>query len=94
MSKLNDLVTETRRRALLDILAEAQDYEEGESMLGMVLASMSLPGGYVSEDLAWLENSDLVTLSGVVGRRRAKLTPLGLDVSRGSVRADGVGRKL
>jgi hypothetical protein len=94
MTRLDDLVTETRRRALLDILAEAQDYEEGESMLGMVLASMRLPGGYVAEDLAWLAHADLVTLSGVVGRRRAKLTALGLDVSHGAVRAEGVGRKL
>lgn len=95
MSKLNDLVVEARRRAVLDILAEAQDYEEGEAMLGMVLSSMRLPGGYVDEDLNWLAVADLVTLSGTPGvTLRAKLTALGLDVSHGAVRVHGVGRKL
>ena len=94
MSKLNDLVVEARRRALLDILAEAQDYQEGETMLGMVLSSMRLPGGFVAEDLHWLADAELVTLAGMTGTLRAKLTPLGLDVSAGAVRVHGVGRKL
>ncbi len=95
MSDLQTLVEEARRRELLDILAEAQDYAEGEAMLGMVLSSRHLPGGFVAKDLTWLAEAGLVSLSGIPGLTlRAKLTLLGLDVSHGAVRVHGVGRKL
>jgi hypothetical protein len=85
---------EARRRAVLDILAEAPDFEEGETLIALVLQSDKHSGSMAAADLAWLESAGLVTRASTGGLIRARLTPLGVDVAAGLARVPGVGRKL
>ena len=91
---LESIHAESRRRALVDVLAEAQDYEEYEAVLTALIGEMRLQASAVRADLPWLEANGLALLSGPVYNRRAKLTALGLDAARGLVRVHGLGRKI
>lgn len=88
-------LTADRRLVVLRLLAEAISYKLNSSVLTM---RMDMLGHSVSRDLvrteiAWLTEQGLTTseepVDGVVV---AKLTPRGLDVSRGVVVVPGVAR--
>ena len=90
-----DIFGPNQRLIMLQGMENDNEYALSNDMLQRLLTAYRHKVGlsHVNEQVAWLEAHQLVTTeeleNGIV---IAKLTPLGLDVSRGLTRVEGVER--
>lgn len=86
------LVLEQRRLSILRLLAASPGYQANQFVLYEALPSRGAAASArdVAEDLAWLADFDLVTITGIEGVLMARITQYGLDVAKGFTRFDGV----
>ncbi|AUZ85795.1 hypothetical protein [Methylophaga nitratireducenticrescens] len=94
MSDFKQLVTENVRLAILQALAQDEDYSHNQDILQMFLAQLghSVSTDRVRTELRWLEEQGLVTIDDIGGLLVAKLTRRGDDIAKGRGRVDGVAR--
>lgn len=94
MATFADRLREARRLALLQLLAEAPEYEAGQDLLYMALPDQGLAASadQVAGELAWLAEQGLVSLAEIGRVRLARITARGLDVARGLAQVPGVAR--
>lgn len=89
-----DAVIEARRRAVLDVLAEAPDGEASAGIVRSALLHVGLAIGEFGRDVQWLESSALLVSWVNDGVQYLRLTGHGFDVASGRAVADGVARKI
>ncbi len=96
MSKLIELVTESRRLALLTILEDSAGYTAADGLLRMQAEQIGHSAGLdtILADLAWLRDTGLITLRDVGGIHIASLTTRGQDVAHGRTHVPGVARQM
>ena len=85
---------ESRRLALLRLLAEDTDYAINSSLLqdGLALYSFNISRDKLHSEIAWLAEQDLVTYEPIKEILNVKLTQRGLDVAQGRATVPGVKR--
>ena len=89
MAKLSDILAKDRRLVILRFLSEDDDYKLNASVLNSAVSSLGHKAGHdiMEADLKLLEEHDLVSLEYVHvpggSVTIAKLTKLGLEVSKG-----------
>lgn len=95
MADLSQFESEQRRLAILQILAEDDDYALNEDIINRALAALSLDASAarLHSDLRHLESHALLSIE-VKGQDLyvATLNQLGMDVAGGRERAPGVAR--
>lgn len=93
-----ELLRETRRRALLNLLAEAPACQANDEVAAAALdaTGYDCTRDQAAADLAWLADLGLVRLERVEAAGLcalvASLTPRGLDVARGKSAVPGIRR--
>lgn len=94
MTTFADRLREARRLAILQLLAQAPDYEAGQDLLYMALPDQGLAASadQVAGELAWLAEQGLVILTEIGTVKLARVSARGLDVARGLTRVPGVAR--
>ena len=87
MKNLTNVLAEDRRRVILQLLADDDDYSLNDTVLKQALASLghNTPRDLVHADLTWLETHGLVRVQklGDGDVWVAKLTEAGQDVAGG-----------
>lgn len=85
---------EDRRLVILRLLAQSEDYSANLYLLHMALPDFGYtsPEEAIRADLAWLEQSKLVTIRELAGIVIARLTNRGDDVQSGRLHVNGVKR--
>lgn len=96
MSDFSTLLTEGRRAAILNILAQDSDYSVNENIIDAALKSIGHAVGIdrLYADIDWLEEQDLIDVEHVMNMRIVQLTRRGLDVSKGVATCTGVKRPM
>lgn len=92
--KFIERLTNARRLAILEMLAQSPDYEAGQSLIYQALPDHGLAASsdQIASDLAWLGEQGLVGLSEAGGLALARITQRGLDVAAGRAADPGVQR--
>lgn len=92
--KYAEHVTQSRRLALLRVLAEAPGYAANESVLHTAATALGFRESrdQIRGDIAWLAEPGLLTVEDVSGIMVATLNRRGLDVATGAANHPGVAR--
>ena len=87
-------VSQEQRITILQALAEDTDYRINDAMLQTFLGALAMDVSLdkLRNQLAWLEEMELVTVEKVSTMHIAKLTQRGLDVAKGRSGCDGVAK--
>lgn len=90
----NDIQTETRRLAILQLLQRDPDYSINDALLQPLLASQGhgVAMAVVRADLAWLEQLGLLSTNALPGCTVAILRNDGVDVACGVSVVPGIAR--
>jgi hypothetical protein len=90
----NDIQTETRRLAILQLLKSDPDYSINDELLRQLLASQGhgVAMAVVRADLAWLEQVGLLSTNVLPGCTVAILRNDGVDVATGVSVVPGIAR--
>lgn len=96
MKTLAEMISENRRRLILQFLVASGGNSANEEVLGMVLREQ---GNVTSHDalrteLAWLQEQGLVEVEDLRGLRIAKLTQRGFEAADGIITVPGIERKF
>lgn len=95
-SKLAAKTAETRRRAILEILSKAGDYEVSEDILSSILADpdidLAASADDLRADLQHLRTAVCVEIREIGNLWSARLTQRGMDVLNGRAHAVGIAR--
>lgn len=94
MTEFNQLVTQNVRLAILQALAQDEDYSHNQDILQMFLSKLGhgVSIDRVRTELRWLEEQGLVTIEDIGGLLVAKLSRRGDDIAKGRGRVDGIAR--
>lgn len=94
MNTYRERINQARRLEILRLLAEAPEYEAGQQLLHLALPDrgLSASADQVKQDLAWLDEAELVTAQDLEGTALARITQRGLDVAAGRTTVPGVQR--
>lgn len=92
--KFAERVTQARRLAILELLAQLPAYEAGQSLIYQALPDHGLAASsdLIAADLAWLGEQGLVDRSEAGGIAIARITQRGLDAADGRAIVPGVQR--
>ena len=92
--KYKDIVSNDRRRIILELLNQEADYTANEYVIKSALAALGhkASDAAIGSEFDWLSDAGLIELKNVSEIKVAHITMRGVDVATGATIVDGVAR--